>query len=145
MRIRIAALDQIGPKRIQLLKRYIRKRRQTRIWLGIARQHRNQRAMSRRRRMQRFQRVVEVAGAAQRSYDDQLRMPRRALDIGIDGHRMLEAHQAGDAQRPCASASAMRGGDRCKLRIGGREEQDVAGRLTEIDRLLAVADRSLLG
>ncbi len=58
---------------------------------------------------------------------------------------MLEAHQAGDAQRPSIRAPAMRSRHRRQFRVGGREKQDVAGRLTEIDRLLAVADCSLLG
>ncbi len=58
---------------------------------------------------------------------------------------MLEAHQAGDAQRPSPTSLTMRGCYRRQFGVGSGEKQDVAGRLTEIDRLLAVADRSLLG
>lgn len=52
-----------------------------------------------RGRMKRLQQIVEIARPAERPDDDQLRMPQRPLDIGIDGHRMPEAHQAREPQR----------------------------------------------
>ncbi|WP_457659706.1 hypothetical protein [Sinorhizobium medicae] len=58
---------------------------------------------------------------------------------------MHEIHQAGDPQASCARALAVGSSDRGKLRIGRGEEHDVARALPEVDRLVAVGDRTFLG
>ncbi len=71
-------------------------------------------------------------------------MPRRPLHIGIDRHRVLQAHQARKPQRIASFSAAMGRGNRRKLGIGSGQEQDIARRLAEVDRLVPVADRPLL-
>ena len=96
--------------------------------------------------MQRLQRIVKVTRPAQCPDHNQPRMACRPLDIGIDRHRVPQRHKAGEPPAQRLLAPRLNGGcDRRKLRVRRREEQHVPRRLAEIDRLVAVADRSLLG
>ncbi|MCY1232106.1 hypothetical protein D9M72_445790 [compost metagenome] len=140
-----AALVEIGPEPLAVIGLNRRKRFKARVRLVVARQHRDLETVSDGRRMQGFEQIAEIAGATERPDDDQLRMTCRALDIGIDRHRVHQVHEAGNAQAQATVTPAVGGGDRGELGVGGRQEQDVGRRLPKVDRLVAVGDRSFLG
>ena len=97
------------------------------------------------RSQQGFQHIAEVTGATERPDDDELGVPRRALDVGVDRHGVRQRGEASEAQPRLGVARTVGGGDCGELGVGGGEEEHVAGRLAKVDRLLAVGNRSFLG
>ena len=85
--------------------------------------------------------VRPVAFAAEHAQHDDPRTTQRALDIEIDRRRMAERQQIGQPHaRKILGKRGMRGAERRKIAVGGRQHDDVGGGLPEIAGDLAVVD-----
>ncbi len=90
--------------------------------------------------------VRPVAAPAQKPHHDKLGLGDDRLDVEIDRHVVAELHQVGETERRETGAQAgARVSQHGELGIGGRQHDDVAGRLAEIDRLGPVGDGAGLG
>lgn len=145
IRVLRAALVEIGPEPPAVLVVDAIEGGQALVRPVVARQRYEPDAIGDGGRQKGFQHVAEIAGPAEGTDDDEFGMPRRALDIGIDRHRVRQRGEAGEAQGRLAAPRAMGGGDGGEFRVGGGEEEDIARRLAKVDGLLAVGDGAFLG
>src|SRR3546814_20221473 len=88
---------------------------------------------------------LPVALATQEPHHHQLRGGDHLLDVEVDRHIVAELHEVGEAQAGCGLAErgsnlSLGGGERGQLAVRGREEDDVAGVLPEVDRFRAVPE-----
>ena len=130
------AFAEIAQQRRELIRRQRRDVREPRIVAVLAGQHRQRDAALAGQRREPIDAVAPPVQAAQQANDDHLGMAGDAFDPQIDRHRMLEIAQL---HKPHARQRvALDGPGRRKARqiaVGERKNGDVAGRLTEIDRL----------
>ncbi len=90
--------------------------------------------------------VAPIGAAAKQAEDDQAGVAQHALDIEIDRERMGEAQEIGEAERGRVGGAVGLGlGQAGQLGVGGREIEDVARALAEIDGLAVVVGGDLAG
>ena len=90
--------------------------------------------------------VRPVARAPQHPRNDELRARDHRLDMEVHRHRVGELHQVREAERgKLAVESGARPCDARELGVRGGEEDDVPGRLAEVDGLGLVDRRPRLG
>ena len=86
-----------------------------------------------------LQAVGPVAAAAEEAQDDQARPRHDPLDVQVDRHRMTQLEQVrqtqgGRVRRPPGLRRSQAG----ELGVGRRQDDDVARRLGEVDRLAGI-------
>ena len=90
--------------------------------------------------------VGPVAHPAQEPHHHQPGVADHGLDVEVHREVVGEVEQAGEAQAGDAVAQAGVGrGQRAELAVGGREHDDVARALAQVDGLAAVRDAAGLG
>ena len=89
-----------------------------------------------------LQTVGPVAAAAEQAQDHQVRAADHLLHIQVDRHRVAELQEIGEAQaRATLRPSGLGCREKGQLGVSRRHEHDVAGRLTEVDRLPGILRR----
>ena len=114
-----------------------------RIGLIIARKHGERNAVLAAGGCDLFHSVGPVAAAPQQSHNDELGAGNDVLDIDIDRHVMAEAHDVSEAQARAFRVTSTRQAG--QLIVGRRQDDNVARRLAEVDRLLAIEDGTRRG
>ena len=89
--------------------------------------------------------VAPVAATTEQAHDHQPGFGDNRIGIEIDRHVVAEVHQIGEAQIRIGVERRTGIGKQRELGVGGAEENDVARRLSEIDRLRSVVDGTGLG
>ena len=114
-----------------------------RIPAVFARNHRERRSSGASDRPQSLETVRPVSDTAHRAHHHQPGLRQRLIDIEVDGERVREMHRVGEANRRRIGAPPRcRHGESGELAVGGGQDDDVARRLGEIDRRVAVIDPS---
>ena len=136
-----AALDEVAPDQPAGFDRQGRIGLEAVIPAGIAGNDGELRTAGAGERAQAVDAVGPVAGAAHHAHHDQRGAAQRLVDVEIDGERMGKLHEIGEAEaRRVIAAPGRGGGKRRELAVGSGEDDDVAGRLGEIDGNLAIVD-----
>jgi len=90
-----------------------------------------------------FHSVGPVAAAPKQSHNHEFGAGNDVLDIDIYRHIMAEAHDVSEAQAGAFRVTSTRQAG--QLIVGRRQDDNVARRLAEIDRLLAIEDGTRCG
>ncbi len=140
-----AAMDAVLPEAMAGLGRQSGPGGKLGVRLIVARQRGEQASACATRRRHLLEAIGPVAAAAQEAEHDQLRPGDHPLDIEVDRERMAELEQIGEAEagralRPAGFGRREAG----ELGIGRRQDDDVAWRLAEIDRLACGLGRDRL-
>ena len=121
-------------------------RGELRVGLIVARQQREGRTGARAGLDDLLDPVGPVGLPAEQTHDDEPRLDDDLLAVEIDRRVVGELHEVGETHggKRLAECRA-RGRQRGELGVGGREHDDVAGGLTEVDGFAAVGDDTGLG
>ena len=119
-------------------------RHQSGVRSGIARQHGEKNVFLPRERRDLFQPIGPVGGAAEQPQDDETGGAKRLFEIEIDRVIMAQRHEVGEAEGGQTRNRIMGAGQRRQFGIGGRDDDNIARLLRQIDRLDAVADNARL-
>ena len=135
------AFAEIAKQRRKLIRRQCRDVRETRIVAVLAGQHRERDAALAGQRREPVDAVAPPVHAAEQANDDHLGVAGDALDPQIDRHRMLEIAQLHEPHaRQRVALDGPGGREPRQIAVGERKNGDIAGRLTEIDRLNDVVE-----
>ena len=136
-----AALDQVAPEAAAVFGRRSGVDLQRGVPAVFARYHDQPERAGAGERTQPLHAVGPIADAAHHADDDEFGLRYRRLQVEVDGKRVGEAAEIGEADSWCIGAPLhRRGGQRSKFGVRGGEKDDVAGRLAEIDGGIAVVD-----
>ncbi len=136
------AVHQVLPEPVTGLSRQGAPAPQLRVGLIVAWQHGELYAAGTTDRNDLLQTVGPVAATAEQAQYHQVRAADHLLDIQVDRHRMAELQEIGEAQaRAIGRPSGLGCRETGQLGVSGRQEHDVAGRLTEVDRLPGILRR----
>ncbi len=141
-----ATLHAVLPEPMRIRSRKGGERRQLRVGLVVAGQDRQRDGAVAAEGAQLLDAVGPVAHAAEEAHDHELRVLHDVVEVFVDRQVVAEKQQVGEAEaRRIGRQPGARLRQTGKLGVGRGDEDDVAGRLAEIDGLAAVGDRAGLG
>ena len=145
-RVGRAAMDRVLPEAMTSLGLQGRDPGELGVGLVVARQHGERDAVRAAGLGDALDTVGPVADAAEQADNDEPRAGDDRVDVDVDRHVVGELQEVGETEaRKVVAEARARGGEARELGIGGRQHDDVARRLAEVDGFRSVGDDARLG
>ena len=137
-----AAVLEVAPQSTERVDRQGRDGIEPRVLPIVARHNRELEFLNARQTSQLLDAIAPIIEAAEKAHQHEPRPGERAFGVKIDRIGMRQPPQASESEGKWAVAVLGRRGDGAEIAVGKGQDDDVAGRLSQIDRAVGDLERT---